>query len=65
MQLLTVQQLAEYLQMSNDKVYDMVRKGEIPAIKIRQHWRFDREAIEAWLKSCIANEGTDRSEIRN
>jgi len=32
----TVKQVAEYPQMSNNKVYDMAKKGELPAVKIRQ-----------------------------
>lgn len=51
-QLMTVQQVADYMQMSTDKVYDMAQKGEIPALKIRQQWRFDRDDIDAWLKTC-------------
>jgi len=59
---MTVKQVAEYLQMSDDKIYDMVKKGELPAVKIRQQWRFDREALDNWLKS-VSNrrpEGNER-----
>jgi excisionase family DNA binding protein len=38
--------------MSDDKIYDMAKKGEIPAVKIRQQWRFDREELDNWLKSA-------------
>lgn len=51
-QLMTVQQVADYMQMSTDKVYDMAQKGELPALKIRQQWRFNRADIDAWLKTC-------------
>lgn len=54
-QLMTVQQVADYMQMSTNKVYDMAQKGEIPALKIRQQWRFNKEDIDAWLKSCLVN----------
>jgi len=52
---MTVKQVAEYLQMSDDKIYDMAKKGELPAVKIRQQWRFDREEIDQWLKSTRAS----------
>lgn len=52
---MTVRQVAEYLQMSDDKIYDMAKKGELPAIKIRQQWRFDREELDKWLKSDSNN----------
>jgi len=48
---MTVKQVAEYLQMSDDKIYDMAKKGELPAVKIRQQWRFDCEEIDRWLKT--------------
>lgn len=48
---MTVKQVAEYLEMSDDKIYDMAKKGELPAVKIRQQWRFDREEIDTWLKA--------------
>ena len=48
---MTVKQVAEYLQMSDDKIYDMAKKGELPAVKIRQQWRFDKDEIDNWLKS--------------
>jgi len=48
---MTVKQVAEYLQISDDKIYDMAKKGELPAVKIRQQWRFDREEIDRWLKT--------------
>jgi len=51
---MTVKQVAEYLQMSGDKIYDMAKKGELPAVKIRQQWRFDREEIDQWLKAQSA-----------
>jgi excisionase family DNA binding protein len=48
-QWLTVGQVAAYLQMSRDKVYDMVRQGELPGCRIRQQWRFDREEVDTWV----------------
>ena len=47
---MTVKQVAEYPQMSDDKIYDMAKKGELPAVKIRQQWRFDREELDRCLK---------------
>ena len=48
---LTVKQVAEHLQMSDDKIYDMAQKGEIPASKVRNQWRFDQDEIDAWVRS--------------
>jgi len=43
MQLMTVQQVAEYLQRSNDKSYDMSKNGKLSAVEIRQQWHFNKE----------------------
>lgn len=61
-QLMTVQQVAKYLQMSNDKIYDMAQKGELPALKIRQQWRFNKEDIDSWLRSCSVNSVPKKNE---
>lgn len=48
---MTLQQLSEYLQMSVDSVYHLVRRGKIPGIKIGKQWRFSKKAIDRWLTS--------------
>ena len=55
---MTVRQVAEYLQMSRDKIYDMAQKGEVPAAKIRQQWRFRRDLLDAWLAEKMNGAGT-------
>lgn len=49
--LLTVKDVAEYLQLDEHTVYRMARKGEIPAYKVAGQWRFKRELIEKWLET--------------
>jgi excisionase family DNA binding protein len=61
-QLMAVQQIAEYLQMNNDKIYDMAQKAEIPALKIRQQWRFNKVDIESWLRSCSVNSALKKNQ---
>ena len=46
---LTVEELAAYLKMSRTKLYAMTQKGEIPASKIGNQWRFDRDKIDEWM----------------
>lgn len=47
---LTMEELAAYLKMSRTKLYAMTQKGEIPASKIGNQWRFDRDEIDKWMK---------------
>ena len=57
---LTLDELAEYLKLSRTKLYRMAQNGEIPASKIGSQWRFDREEIDAWMKSQKPGGGTNQ-----
>lgn len=48
-EIMTLQQVAEYLKFSKDKVYQMANAGKIPAIKIGKQWRFDHSDLIEWL----------------
>ena len=48
---LTIDELAEYLKMGRTKLYRMAQEGNIPASKVGNQWRFDREEIDEWMKS--------------
>ena len=47
--LLTVEDLAEYLQVSAKTVYRMLRRGRLPCYRVGNQWRFRKEAIDKWL----------------
>jgi excisionase family DNA binding protein len=47
---LTVEELADYLKLSQAKLYRMAQEGRIPASKIGSQWRFDREEIDEWAR---------------
>lgn len=47
---LTLDELATYLKRGRSTLYKMARKGLIPASKIGRSWRFDRGAIDEWLR---------------
>ena len=50
---LTVDQLAEKLNVSKDWIYKQTRKtrpGGIPRLKVGKYLRFDWEKVQNWLK---------------
>jgi len=47
--LLTLPQLAEYLQVSGTKLYKMAQRNKIPASKVGGNWRFKQSHIDKWL----------------
>jgi len=46
---LTPEQAAELLQVSEDEVVELAQAGEIPGRRIGERWRFSRPALIAWL----------------
>jgi excisionase family DNA binding protein len=53
---MTIDQLAEYLQIPKSTLYKLVQDGKFPGKKVGRQWRFRREAVDAWLA-----EGSDLS----
>jgi len=47
---LTLEQVSEYLQISVSSIYNMARKGKIPAYKVGRQWRFRKEEIDKWVR---------------
>ena len=54
----TVRQLAEYLSVNERTVYRMAERGELPAFKVGDAWRFRRHDIDAWIDRQQAARGT-------
>lgn len=48
---MTIDELAEYLQVSKSTLYKLAQSGRVPAQKVGKHWRFHRGAIDAWLRN--------------
>ena len=47
---MTLEEVAQYLKVSRDSIYRLAQKGEIPASKIGNLWRFKREEVDGWMK---------------
>jgi len=50
--LLTVQQLAELLQIKAATLYAWAARGQIPCLKLHGLVRFRQDEIDRWLDSC-------------
>ena len=48
--IMTVHDVAEYLRLSEAKVYKMANEGRVPAIRLGKTWRFKRELIDEWIR---------------
>ena len=46
--ILTVTELANYLQVHRTTIYRLLMRGELPGFKIGGDWRFNIETIDEW-----------------
>lgn len=49
--LIDIDELADYLKLKKQTIYNWLNQGKISGIKVGGVWRFDRRDIETWLRS--------------
>ncbi|MEX0804008.1 MAG: helix-turn-helix domain-containing protein [Candidatus Binatia bacterium] len=49
-QLLTLEQVADYLNVDKFTVYRLLADKDLPAFKVGNQWRFKKKLLENWLK---------------
>ncbi|MFA5411319.1 MAG: helix-turn-helix domain-containing protein [Candidatus Omnitrophota bacterium] len=49
--LIDIDELADYLKLQKQTIYNWLHQGKISGIKVGGVWRFERREIDAWLKS--------------
>jgi len=49
MAVLTVKEVADYLQVHPSTVYKLLRKRDLPGFRIGTDWRFNKERIDQWM----------------
>lgn len=56
-QVMTLDELAQYLKVPKSTLYKTVQEGRIPGQKIGKQWRFGKAAIDRWLDNDAAQQG--------
>lgn len=49
--LMNVDELAQYLKLKQQTIYNWLHQGKLSGIKVGGVWRFERRDIDNWLKS--------------
>ncbi|MBQ5490509.1 MAG: PTS sugar transporter subunit IIA [Treponema sp.] len=62
--ILTIEEVAHYLRVSERTVYDWAQKGEIPSGKIGTVWRFKKSEIERWVNERLSSPRTQKIDIQ-
>jgi excisionase family DNA binding protein len=47
---MTLEEVADYLRVTRKTIYRLLEKRAIPSTRVGHQWRFDPEAVEAWLR---------------
>lgn len=60
-EVLTLEELAAYLKVSETTAYTLVRGGEIPGRKVGREWRFLKARVTHWLMQAGTEEDMNRT----
>ncbi|MDF7822901.1 PTS sugar transporter subunit IIA [Pontiellaceae bacterium B12227] len=60
-EIMTIEEVAAYLRVSERTVYDWAQKGDLPGGKLGTTWRFKRNDVEGWVNSRISKQVSAKS----
>ncbi|MCG7551921.1 helix-turn-helix domain-containing protein [Pseudoalteromonas sp. Of11M-6] len=49
-EILTIQEVADYLKLNEKTAYRLASEGKLPGFKVGGSWRFKRTDLEAWIE---------------
>jgi len=49
-EIMTMDELAEYLKISKSTLYKLAQDDKLPGTKIGKRWRFHKDAVDEWVK---------------
>lgn len=49
--LMDIDELAHYLRLKRQTIYNWLHQRKISGMKVGGVWRFDRKEVDSWLKS--------------
>ena len=58
--IMTIQDLSEYLKISRSTLYKLAQEGALPGTKVGRHWRFHKDAIDEWVRTGKFSENFGR-----
>ncbi|MFA5039793.1 MAG: helix-turn-helix domain-containing protein [Candidatus Omnitrophota bacterium] len=53
--LMDVEELASYLRLKRQTIYNWLHENKISGIKVGGVWRFDKKEVDKWLKANHRN----------
>ena len=59
-EILTLEEVAEYLRLTPQTIYKWAQERKIPAVKLGKEWRFRRSILDQWFDEQILGGGNNR-----
>jgi excisionase family DNA binding protein len=53
---MSVEEISEHLGVSKDTVYAWIAKKNMPAHRVGRFWKFQKSAVDQWIKTDGAND---------
>jgi len=57
--IMTIEEVARYLKLKPQTIYNWAQNGKIPAAKIGKEWRFRKSVIDRWFNRHIDEKFSD------
>ncbi|UCD90725.1 MAG: helix-turn-helix domain-containing protein [Desulfobacterales bacterium] len=49
-EILTIEEASSYLQIGTKSIYKLAKDRKIPAKKVLNKWRFEKESLREWVR---------------
>ncbi len=63
-EILTIEEVAEYLRLKPQTIYKWAQEKRIPAAKLGKEWRFRRSVIDRWLDEQMLGDDSGFGHLR-
>jgi len=59
-EILTVQEVCDYLRIAKPTLYRYVRSNDLPGFKMGKMWKFHRSSIDKWVQEKVEEDVKSR-----
>ena len=63
-EILTLEEVAEYLRLKPQTIYKWAQEKRIPAVKLGKEWRFRRSIIDRWVDDQMLGDDSGFEHLR-
>nr|VFK43769.1 MAG: DNA (cytosine-5)-methyltransferase 1 [Candidatus Kentron sp. TC] len=57
MDIMTVKEAAEFMKVTPQTLYRLIREEDLPAFRLASEWRMERESLEEWVRGRLKEQG--------